>query len=211
MSELADLRSRIEFRPQGRRIIHTVDQIMVFAEAVLNRRPAGVLVECGVYEGVSTARLSHLADMLDTTLVAADSFRGLPDNSEPHRQSITGRNIRGWFRGGALAASQETAQRTVDAHGVPARVRWLPGWFATTLPTLTGPIAGAYLDVDLAASTRTCLDCLWPLLDDQGVIVSQDGHLPLVIAQIRAWAVQAQPRPAQVVGLGTQQMVEIHR
>jgi O-methyltransferase len=198
-------------RPPGRRVIHTTGQLMVFADAVLERHAGGVLVECGAYQGVGTARLSHLADMLNTELVVFDSFQGLPANDEPHHRSITGRSIQGWFRGGALAAPLATAQETVTRYGVPSRVQWAPGWFADTLPAFTGPVAGAYLDVDLAASTRTCLDYLWPLLTERGVIVSQDGHLPLVITEIRAWLNRADPQPSRVEGLGVRQMVRIDR
>lgn len=210
MTGRAELLARISFAPP-RRAIHVVDQIMVFADAILDRRPDGVLVESGSYQGVGTARLSHLADMLGTTLVAFDSFQGLPDNDEPHSRSMTGRSVRGSFRGGNLAATLDEARATVAEFGVPGRVRWVPGWFADTMPDLAGPVAGAYLDVDLAASTRTCLDHLWPLLTKRGVVVSQDGHLPLVVAAIRTWLDRADPRPSRVEGLGVRQMVRIDR
>jgi O-methyltransferase len=198
------------FRPPGR-VIHTVEQVMLFADAILDRQPAGVLVEAGCYRGVGTARLSHLADALDSTLVVFDSFQGLPANTEAHHRSITGRPIRGWFRGGNLAATLVEAQVTVARFGVPGRVEWVPGWFADTMPGFGEPVAGAYLDVDLAASTRTCLDALWPLLSDRGVVVSQDGHLPLVVAEFRAWLGRAAPQPSRVEGLGVRQMVRIDR
>jgi O-methyltransferase len=206
----AELVRRMSFRPPGR-ILHSLDQILLFADAVLERQPGGVLVEAGSYQGASTARLSHLADMLDTRLVVFDSFQGLPPNEEPHERSISGRSIRGWFRSGNLAATLDEARATVAEHGIPSRVTWVAGWFDDTLPGFTEPVAGAFLDVDLAASTRTCLNYLWPLLTERGVVVSQDGHLPLVVAEIRAWLDRADPRPSRVVGLGERQMVRIDR
>lgn len=210
MIDRAELMRRMTPRAPGR-VLHTLDQLMVFADAILERQPEGVLVEAGCYRGVSTARLSHLADMLDTRLVVFDSFQGLPDNEEPHERSTAGRSVRGWFRGGNLAATLDEARATVAEHGVAGRVTWVAGWFDDTLPTFAEPVAAAYLDVDLAESTRTCLDHLWPLLTDRGVVVSQDGHLPLVVAQIRTWLDRVDPRPSHVEGLGESQMVRIDR
>lgn len=210
MIDRDELVRRMTPRPPGR-VLHTLDQLLVFADAILERQPEGVLVEAGCYRGVSTARLSHLADMLDTQLVVFDSFRGLPANEEPHERSITGRDVRDWFRGGELAATLDEARATVAEYGVAGRVTWVAGWFDDTLPTFSEPLAGAYLDVDLAASTRSCLNHLWPLLTDRGVVVSQDGHLPLVVAAIRTWLDRAEPRPSGVEGLGVRQMVRIDR
>lgn len=210
MIDRAELVERMTPRPSGK-VLHTLEQLLTFADAILDRRPAGVLVQAGCYRGVSTARLSHLADMLGTTLYAFDSWQGLPPNVEPHDRSIFGRRIKGWFRPGRLSAPLEEARWTVGRYGVMSAVEFVPGWLADTLPTLDLPVAGAYLDVDLAASTRTCLDRLWPLLAERGVIVSQDGHLPLVVDEIRDWARRVHPKPVAVDGLGAQQMVSIWR
>lgn len=200
MSFRADLRAK-----------HKISHFMVLADALIERDPSGVLVEAGCYQGLGTARLSHLADMLGRKLVVFDSFQGLPDHQERHTRSMHGRDISTWFRPGALAATLERAQDTVQRYGVPDVVEWIPGWFADTMPTFDRPVAGAYLDVDLAMSTRTCLEYLWPLLDERGVIVSQDGHLPVVSAEIGRWVGEADPRPSRVVGLGEQTMVRIDR
>lgn len=200
----------MSFRPPGR-LIHTVEQILMFADAVLDRQPEGVLVEAGAYRGFGTARLSHLAAALDTQLWVFDSFQGLPANDEPHERSITGRPIRGWFRGGRLAATLVEAKATVAAYGVPGVVRYRPGWFDQTMPSFRQPVAGVYLDVDLATSTRTCLEQLWPLLTERGVVVSQDGHLPLVVDEVRKWLARTDPPPVRVEGLGERQMVRIDR
>lgn len=190
---------------------HEVSQLMILADALIDSSPSGDIVEAGCYQGLSTARLSHLADALGRKLVVFDSFRGLPEHSELHTRTITGRNISTWFRPGALASPLEVAQNTVRRYGVAGAVEWVPGWFADTMPAFNRPVAGAFLDVDLASSTRTCLDHLWPLLTPGGVVVSQDGHLPLVVAEIRAWLSSAVPAPSTVEGLGERQMVRILR
>jgi O-methyltransferase len=184
--------------------------IFAFVDAVLTSSADGVLVECGAYQGSSTAKLSHLADMLGRELVVFDSFQGLPTNTEQHTVTIHGKDIRNLFRGGAFAGSLEQVQAAVGRLGVPGVVRYVEGWFADTLPAFAEPVAGAYLDCDLAASTRTCLDNLWPLVTPGGCIVSQDGDFPLVVDVMRHWAERAEPRP-MVTGLGEDKMVTFGR
>jgi O-methyltransferase len=184
--------------------------IDAFVDAVLDSPVCGVLVECGSYQGSSTAKLSHLADALGRELVVFDSFQGLPVNNEQHTVTINGKDITGIFGGGAFAGTLEQVRTTVECHGVPSAVRYVPGWFADTLPGFVEPVAAAYLDCDLAASTRTCLDSLWPLVSPGGCIVSQDGEFPLVIDAMRDWLNWADPAPT-IVGLGESKMVTFRK
>lgn len=189
---------------------HRRRHIAHFLDAVLTNPVPGVLVECGAYQGVSAAKWSHLADMLGRQLVVFDSFRGLPANAEPHDRSILGHSISGWFTGGNYAGTLAQVKATIDRYGVPGVVRYVPGWFADTLPSFDEPVAAAYLDVDLAASTRTCLTYLWPLITPGGVIVSQDGDFPLTIAAMTGWAGRVEPAPV-TAGLGTSKMVTFRK
>lgn len=42
--------------------------------------------------------------------------------------------------------------------------RFIKGWFEDTMPVFNERIIAAYIDVDLASSTKTCLKYLYPLL-----------------------------------------------
>ena len=188
---------------------HTRRHIELAVGTFAHRWPGGVLVECGAYEGVSAAKFSHLADLLGTRLVVADSFQGLPVNDEPHTVDIRGNSIDGKFVGGAYAGSLETVRSTVARWGVPEVVDYLPGWFEDSLPGWSQPIGGVYVDVDLAASTRTVLECLWPCLLPGGAVVSQDGKFPLVIAEISRWLRTVDD--AEVRGLGRSKIVRVRK
>jgi O-methyltransferase len=204
-----DRRVRLVSKPAP----HTQHHIDAFLDAVLAAPVPGALVECGVYEGVSAAKWSHLADMLGRQLWLFDSFEGLPPNDEPHTRSRTGKDLQGIHAAGRWRASLSEAQETVQRYGVPDVVRWVPGWFDATLPAFAGlepKVAAAYLDVDLVASTVTCLEHLWPLVTPGGVIVSQDGDFLLVIDAIARWAERADPNP-EVTGLGTSKMVVLRK
>ena len=49
------------------------------------------------------------------------------------------------------------------------------------MPDFTEKVAAAYLDVDLASSTKTCLKYLYRLLSPRGVVMLQDRDFPHVI------------------------------
>jgi O-methyltransferase len=86
-----------------------------------------------------------------------------------------------------------------------------PGLFRDTLPALDEPVALAFVDVDLASSTRDCLTHLWPRLVRGGALFSHDGHLPLVRAVFEdrdLWARLGGP-PARIDGLGARRLVRL--
>jgi O-methyltransferase len=73
-------------------------------------------------------------------------------------------------------------------------------------------VVAAYLDVDLAASTRECLKYLYPLLRVGGVLISQDGHLPLVIQVLDDdvfWSREVGCAKPAMPGLGRQKLIRI--
>ena len=158
---------------------HWDNQIYVFLDALLDlENVPGVIVEAGCFQGIGTAKISHVAEATDRDLIVFDSFEGLPPNEEPHEKSIQGHSIRGWFEEGSYAAGLDEVRANVARFGRPEVVTYVQGWFEDTLPQFRKPVAAVYLDVDLASSTRTCLKYLWPLLSPGGVVVSQDGDFP---------------------------------
>jgi O-methyltransferase len=109
----------------------------------------------------------------------------LPDNQEEHTKSTEGHSIKDWFKGGNFAGSLIEVESNVRKYGNIDVCEFIPRWFENTLPFLKEPVAMAYLDVDLASSTRTCLKYLYPLLSPGGAIYSQDGDFPLVIEVLK--------------------------
>lgn len=194
---------------------HSDRQLYAFWDQIL-RRPQvpGVLVEAGAFKGISAAKTSHVAVMTGRRLVVFDSFEGLPDNDEPHVRSTQGFSIEGWFEGGKYAGSLEEVIGNVARFGRPDVVAYVKGWFEDTMPSFTEQIAAAYIDVDLASSTRTCIRYLWPLLSPGGVIVSQDGDFPLVIDVLRDvefWRSEVGCEPPPMTGIGTSKMVTLFK
>jgi O-methyltransferase len=85
------------------------------------------------------------------------------------------------------------------------------GWFEATLPAFDRGFDVALLDVDLLASTRSCLAHLLPLRKPDGVIYSQDGHLRLIVdflADTQSWRAMGSRQP-MVVGLGERKFLRL--
>ena len=166
---------------------HNQSHILKFLVEILEMPDTveGCVVEAGAYKGASTAKISLFAAYKKRAVHVFDSFEGLPPNTELHEKSTEGHSIKGWFEKGNFAGSLDEVKRNIEAYGVPSVVTCHKGWFEDTMPVFKEKVALAYLDVDLAESTRTCLKYLYPLLQPGGVIVSQDGDFPMVINVFR--------------------------
>jgi O-methyltransferase len=164
---------------------HTQREILTYVKAIfsLSKETEGVIIEAGCFKGSSTAKFSLAADLADRELVVFDSFEGIPENEEEHGRDIFGKTA--GFAQGTYRAGLDEVRANVSRFGKLSRCRFVKGWFDDTLPNFNEPIAAAYLDVDLASSTKTCIRYLYPLLQFDGLLFSQDGHLPLIIRLFR--------------------------
>lgn len=187
---------------------HSLSEMLRVSAAIL-ARPEAVVVEAGCGGGASTAKLSLAVREVGGELYVFDSFRGLPANDEEHTH-LDGRTVR--FRRGAFTGRLRAVQRTVARYGAPEVCRYHKGWFADTAPGFDRQIDVLLLDVDLLASTRTCLASFMPQLAGSGVAFSQDGHLR-AIAELLAspdfWTGEIGVAAPEVIGAGRDKLIEI--
>ncbi len=193
---------------------HNPSHILTFVNALLKipKDVPGVIIEAGCFKGGSTAKFSLIAKYLGRELVVFDSFEGLPDNDENHEQTISGTSIKDWFKGKEFCGALDEVKNNVSRFGDPSVCRYVKGWFENTLPGFDEKICAAYLDVDLASSTRTCLQHIYPKLSKKGVIVSQDGDFPLVIDVFKDdefWQKTVGCEKPAIDGLGSEKMLTI--
>ena len=90
--------------------------------------------------------------------------------------------------------------------------RFIKGWFENTMPAFSERIVAAFIDVDLASSTRTCLKYLYPLLVPGGIIYSHDGDFPLVIEVFMDndfWEKEVGSKKPYIEGLGERKLIRI--
>jgi len=162
---------------------HNQSHILSFVAAMLKlpQGTGGVIIEAGCFKGGSTAKFSLVAKYLGLPLIVFDSFEGLPENAEAHEQTIDGKSIKGWFKGKEFSGTMEEVRSNIERYGEISVCKFVMGWFEDTLPGFSEKVLAAYIDVDLASSTRTCLKFIYPMVVPGGILVSQDGDFPLVI------------------------------
>ena len=174
-SRLAMLRRFVTITNQVRGY-HTLTELLVATDRVLGLACRGELrvVEYGAGAGASTAKLSLAVRAAGGRLDVYDTFRGIPPNDERH-ELLDGTPVR--FLKGAFRGRLGAVERRVGELGAREVCSFHKGLFEDTLPGLEGPVDVALLDVDLVASTATCLRALAPRIRPGGCILSQDGHL----------------------------------
>jgi O-methyltransferase len=196
---------------------HTLAELLTVSDRILRiaplasntRRP--VIVEAGAGSGSSTAKLSLVTRMVGGRLHVFDTFRGIPENDEKHRM-LDGREL--VFRRGAFRGRLSSVKSTVERFGAMEVCTFHKGLFEETLAELDEVIDVALLDVDLIASTRTCLKRLYPRLAMGGVILSQDGHLQAIVELLSSpdfWTREVGAEPPAIAGLGTRKLIEIEK
>jgi O-methyltransferase len=149
---------------------------LFLAEALLSIECSGAVVECGCFNGGSTAKLSILAEITNRQLFIFDSFEGLPDADayNIHDLHARRRNHRRW-EVGEYAAAIDTVKENVEKWGETSVCTFIKGWFSETLENgLPQQVSFAFTDVDLPASARECLLHIWPRLASGGVFFSHD-------------------------------------
>lgn len=184
----------------------------MFRTSALDESREGVFVEAGCFKGGSTAKFSLVADHLNRKLIVCDSFHGLPENDEKHDLSLFDYSINDWFAEGEFCGAREEVERNVAGFGESDACEYVEGWFEDSLPKLDQPILAAYIDVDLASSTKTCLKYLYPLLVPGGVLISQDGDFPIVVEAFedkQFWEGEVGVPMPVVEGLGTRKILRI--
>ncbi|VAW41157.1 hypothetical protein MNBD_GAMMA01-397 [hydrothermal vent metagenome] len=198
---------------------HNMSHVMTFViEMIKYAKQAseteGVFVEAGCFKGGSTAKFSTVAKSLKRKMVVFDSFEGIPKNDEKHQKSIYGYSINNWFQKGAFRGGLEEVKHNVDTFGDSSVCKYVKGWFDDTLPDISIDIAGAYVDVDLASSTKTCIKYFYPRLLPGGFLISQDGDFPLVIDVFdddEFWEQEVGCTKPKIHGLNKSKMLKVYK
>jgi Macrocin-O-methyltransferase (TylF) len=156
--------------------LRRLDNIQACVEDVLARGVPGDLVETGVWRGGASIFMRAILkahDVTDRTVWLADSFAGLPppdaarypaDTDDRHHEEPV------------LAVSLAQVQDHFMRYGLlDEQVRFLPGWFAETLPAAPiARLAVLRLDGDMYGSTIEALAALYPKLSAGGYVIVDD-------------------------------------
>jgi len=137
-------------------------------EAVLAEGIPGDLIETGVWRGGACILMRAVLaahGVTDRLVWVADSFRGMPQGlPAPENWNFP-----------QLAVPLAEVQENFRSYGyLDEQVRFIPGWFADTLPGPVSALAVLRLDGDYYSSTMDVLRALYPKLSPGGYVVIDD-------------------------------------
>jgi len=132
-------------------------------------------LEGGVWRGGAIVLMCAMVNAydMDRTVIAADSFSGIP-----HSDWIEDDPVDKWPD--RWEASVEEVKATIARYALlDERVRFVCGRFKDALPSAgIGMLALVRLDADSYESTSEALEILYPKLSPGGVIIIDDCRLP---------------------------------
>jgi hypothetical protein len=160
-----------------------LDSVQFCVEDCLAQNVPGDLIECGVWRGgVSILLRAVLAahGVTDRVVWVADSFEGLP-TPPPGSQDDVMHQLPALIDANHYAVNLPTVKANFQRYGLlDEQVRFLPGWFADTLPDAPiEQIAVLRVDGDYYESTLDILTNLYPRLAPGGYIILDDWGLPV--------------------------------
>jgi len=152
-----------------------LQKLYSLGESLAQNGPDGAVVECGVWNGGSSAMLAaglqhHGANR---PFWLFDSFEGLPEPTEKDDKNVQKHYFPGWCTGAVT--------RVEEAHTLagtpPTSLQIVPGWFDETLShhvEAIGPIALLHVDADWYDSVYTVFETLYSHVVTGGVVVIDD-------------------------------------
>lgn len=168
--------------PGATSVLETIWLVYALARV---RSPAPDWIEVGCFKGLSTVRLSLLADSLDRELTVFDTFAGLPGEDAVY-ETVNGSPAY-HFRKGSYRAAQDEVERNLRLHGRPGRVRLVAGDVRETLAhQAPARVAFAFLDVDLEESYRACFAGLARSLEAGSVVVIAEAAFKPIRALVES-------------------------
>ena len=150
--------------------LQRLDDLQRCVESVVRDGVEGDLIEAGAWRGGASILMRATLDALgdaDRTVWVADSFQGFPVDEAGEHIDLSTYDF--------LAVPIEEVRENFARFGCEEGVRFVPGFFEDTLPSLAGGRwAIVRLDGDTYEATMTALDALYPGLAAGGYLVIDD-------------------------------------
>lgn len=149
-----------------------LDDLQACVESVVRDEIAGDLIEAGTWRGGASILARATLDTLgahDRTVWLADSFQGFPEPDEHHP------DVKDLSAIDYLAVSEDDVRANFARLGLEHDLRFVPGFFEETMPTLTGGRWSLLrLDGDSYSATMVTLEALYPGLSEGGYVIVDD-------------------------------------
>lgn len=159
----------------------SLNQLIEALKTIEAEKIPGDYIETGVWRGglpiIMRAFLESVNNK-ERTVWLADSFKGLPEDSEDPKDKAAHLLLGPIAH---LTASRKQVEKSLEFFGLKDnQVKFLEGWFKDTLRTMPNtPLALVRLDGDYYESTRDAIVELYPKLSKGGYLIVDDYNLPL--------------------------------
>src|SRR6266404_2296528 len=158
-----------------------ISNLYRLARRIERERISGDVIECGVCNGGTAAVLARSASRsrMNRTVWLLDSFKGMPPVTEEDADGPAGDSAESHV--GQEVGNPERVRQVLRKVGAKMdRVRFLPGWFQDTFPSVTATqIAILNIDADWYQSVKLCLETFYDRVVLGGFISVDDyGHWP---------------------------------
>ncbi len=142
----------------------------------LDKNSNDFIVECGAYKGASSVALSIFAKIVNRKLIIYDSFEGLPDdNDQVGSRNYPHLRVTGNYKTGMYKGTLEEVEKNLKYFGEFDRCILRKGNFKDTLKDHKEKIDFLFLDVDLVESTFDCIKNLWPHINNEKYVFTDDA------------------------------------
>ena len=142
----------------------------------LDEKSEDFIVECGSFKGASSVALSIFSKTVNRKLIIYDSFEGLPyDNDEIEGRNYPHLQVTGNYKKGMYKGSLEEVEKNLKFFGEFENCILRKGEFKNVLKDHKEKIDFLFLDVDLVMSTLDCIKHLWPHINNEKYIFSDDA------------------------------------
>lgn len=141
----------------------------------------GDIVECGVFKGASLSRFVKFRSVFEGScarkIIAFDIFGDFPE--QPTHDLDTAKRLEFIKEAGSESIEMEDLKAIFERLGLYKNIQLIKGNILETVPKYkikneSSKIAMLHIDVDLYEPTKVCLDMLYPLVVNNGIVILDD-------------------------------------
>jgi len=152
---------------------HEFTDALVMADYILkNKNLDGYLFEFGCYQGGMSAKLSHVAKIVNKKYVIFDTFSGLPQ-SAIYEAYDKDRGHLGVFKDGMYASNLDNTKNNIKEFGIIDSCIFVPGLIEETIKGFNYDVVFAFIDVDIAETARTIIQSIWNRIVGYGIFTHE--------------------------------------
>lgn len=153
-----------------------VNHVVLVREVLsIPKETKGAVIECGAFKGSTSVSLSLACRMTGRKLLVCDSFEGLPAEESDIVRNYPHLKIFGYYDEGMYKGELDEVVGNISKYGAIDVCEFHKGFFSQSLQSVKEPLAFAFFDVDLTSSMKDCIQYIWPLMEENCLVYTDDS------------------------------------